>query len=93
MLTDREDLLQDILQYLNKVRTRTTYGVVAKLLGVNPRSVGQLLGERRPDASWVVNSTTGNPTDYSEEEKHPDLYRTDRIITSAEVISRNLNVL
>jgi len=86
------ELIAAILEYLNEARIRTTYGVVAKILGVNPRSVGQLLGERRPEASWVVNTKTKDPTDYTEDEKHPDLYRTDRIITSAEVIKRNINL-
>lgn len=88
----QDELIAVILKYLNETRTRTTYGVVADILGVNPRSVGQLLGERRPEASWVVNAKTKHPTDYTEDEKHPDLYRTDRIITSTEVIKRNLKL-
>tara|TARA_R110002073_G_scaffold3998_4_gene26939 strand:- start:968 stop:1240 length:273 start_codon:yes stop_codon:yes gene_type:complete len=87
---DKEQTLNQILDYLNKVKTRTTYGVVAELLGVIPQSVGQHLGEKRPEVSWVVNGTTKEPTGYSEAEKHPDLYRTDRVIESAEVIRRNL---
>ncbi|MDA9049971.1 hypothetical protein OAD22_03925 [Pseudomonadales bacterium] len=81
-----------ILVYLNKVTTRCTYGAVAKVLGINARSVSQLLGEHRPEASWVVSATSGDPTDYLDSEKHPELYRTTRIITSAEVLKRNLGL-
>jgi hypothetical protein len=81
-----------ILQYLNKVKTRCTYGVIAQIIGVNTQSVGRLLGERRPEASWVVSEKTKEPTGYLDEEKHPDLYRTKRIIKSAEVIRRNLGI-
>ncbi|RLA42688.1 MAG: hypothetical protein DRR42_22985 [Gammaproteobacteria bacterium] len=79
-----------ILIYLNEVKTRCTYAAVAEFLGVSPQSVGQLLGKRRPEASWVVNSKTGDPTDYLDSEKDPELYRTDRIIKSADVLRRNL---
>ena len=87
-----EDKVKAILDYLNQVETRCTYGAVAGVLGVNPKSVGSHLGERRPYASWVVNSQTHEPTDYTEAEKHPNLYRTDRIIKSVEVLRRNLGV-
>ena len=81
-----------VLEYLNRVKTRCTYGAVAEVLGVNSRSVGKYLGDRRPEASWVVNAQTGEPTDYLESEKHPDLYRTDRVIGSGEVLKRNLGI-
>ena len=89
---DNQQTLKVILDYLNEVKTRTTYGVVAQLLGVHPMSLGKLLGEKRPEASWVVNAGTKDPTDYSDEEKHPELYRTERMITSADVIRRNLKL-
>ncbi|MEO1081755.1 MAG: hypothetical protein AAFY29_19510 [Pseudomonadota bacterium] len=87
-----DEKVKAILDYLNKVETRCTYGAVADVLGVDPKSVGSYLGERRPYASWVVNSRTHEPTDYTDAEKHPNLYRTDRIIESAEVLRRNLGV-
>jgi hypothetical protein len=87
-----EDKVRIIVEYLNRVKTRCTYGVVAEILGVNSQSVGLHLGERRPEVSWVVNAKTGDPTDYIDSEKHPELYRTDRIIKSAEVLRRNLGV-
>ena len=92
MSEDRAATLQRIIDYLNETKTRTTYGVIAELLGVNPRQVGQLLGDKRPEASWVVNGKTREPTDYSDAEKHADLYMTERIIESAEVFRRNLGI-
>ncbi len=83
--------IDKILEYLNHVKTRCTYGAVAKVLGTNSQSVGKYLGEKRPEASWVVNATTGEPTGYLETEKHPELYRTDRIIASHEVLLRNIH--
>jgi hypothetical protein len=87
-----DEKLELIISYLNKVKTRCTYGVVAEIIGTNSQSVGKRLGERRPEASWVVNASTGDPTGYSGSEKHPELYRTDRIIESAEVLRRNIGV-
>ena len=87
-----QEKVATILDYLNKVKTRCTYGAVAEVLGVSSRSVATLLGERRPEASWVVNAKTGNPTDYLEDEKHPELYRTSRIIKASEVLRRNLGL-
>lgn len=84
--------LKDIVDYLNSVETRCTYGVIAEILEVNVQSVGAMLGNRCPWASWVVNAKTGEPTDYSESEKHPNLYRKKHIIKSAEVIRRNLEL-
>lgn len=81
-----------ILTYLNETKTRCTYGAVADAIGVKARSVGQMLGSRRPEASWVVSLKTGEPTGYAENEKHPDLHRTSRIIQSAEVLRRNLDI-
>ena len=45
------------------------------LTGDIARGVSVLLGERRPRASWVVSSQDLEPTDYSPQEKHPELYR------------------
>ena len=65
--------IEDILSYLNAARVRCTYGAVAEAIGVHPRSVGRLLGNRRKKTSWVVNARTGEPTGYAPDEKHPRL--------------------
>ncbi len=41
---------------------------------------------------WFVSTTSGDPMRYTDNEKHPDLYRTTRIITSAKVLKRNLDL-
>jgi hypothetical protein len=40
----------------------------------------------------LVNYGTGEPAGYTDKDKHPDLYRTKRIIKSAEVLTRNLDL-
>jgi hypothetical protein len=87
-----EEKIELIIEYLNKVKTRCTYGAVAEIIGTNSQSVAKYLGERRPEISWIVNANTGDPTGYSDSEKHPELYRTRRMIVSAEVLRRNLGV-
>ena len=67
--------LSEILQFLNDQQVRATYGAVADVLGVIPRSLGALLGPRTPEASWIVSAATGLPTDYSQNETHPALLR------------------
>ena len=50
---------------------------------MHPVNVGRALGDRSPRKSWVVNATTHEPTRYAADQKHPDLYRTDRVIKTA----------
>ena len=87
-----QDKITVIIDYLNKVKTRCTYNAAAKALGITPQALKKLLGDRRPENSWLVNSGTGNPAGYTDEEKHSELHRTKRIITSAEVLTRNLDL-
>ena len=87
-----QDKITVVIDYLNRVKTRCTYNAAAKALGITPQALKKLLGERRPEISWLVNSGTGDPAGYADNEKHPELYRTKRIITSAEVLTRNLDL-
>ena len=87
-----QDKIKIVVDYLNEVKTRCTYNAAAKALGITPQALRKLLGERRPEASWLVNVGTEEPAGYSDEEKHPELYRTERIIKSAEVLTRNLDL-
>ena len=73
---------QAILDALNREKTRATYGAVAEILGVPARSVGQILGMRRQEASWVVNGDSGQPTDYQPHQLHPELTRRSVIVRS-----------
>ncbi|MFT4729562.1 MAG: hypothetical protein ACI9UN_004080 [Granulosicoccus sp.] len=81
-----------IRDYLNEVKTRCTYNAAAQAIGVKPAEFKKLMGERGPENSWFVNTGAGEPVGYAEEEKHPELYRTKRIIKSAEVLKRNLGL-
>jgi len=87
-----QDKITLVVDYLNKVTTRCTYNAAAKALGITPSALKKLLGGRRPEISWFVNSGTGEPAGYADDEKHPELYRTKRIIKSAEVLTRNLDL-
>ena len=74
--------LDDVIAFLNAERVRATYGAVAETVGVPARSLGALLGDRRRDASWIVNASTGLPTDYAPEDAHPDLLSSGEVIAS-----------
>ena len=87
-----EEKITVVVDYLNEVTTRCTYNAAAKALGITPQALKKQLGDRQPEKSWLVSSGTGEPVGYSDEEKHPELHRTKRIITSAEVLTRNLNL-
>ncbi|MFT6285613.1 MAG: hypothetical protein ACJAYC_000837 [Halieaceae bacterium] len=86
-MLDKVDIIRE---YLNDVKTRCTYNAAAQAIGVKPAELKKLLGDRTPESSWFVNTGAGEPVGYSDEEKHPELYRTNRIIKSAEVLTRNL---
>ena len=81
-----------VRDYLNEVKTRCTYNAAAKALGIKPVELKKLLGDRSPENSWFVNTGAGEPVGYGDEEKHPELYRAKRVITAAEVLTRNLNL-
>ena len=76
------DQVDEILEFLNEKRIRCTYTAVAEVIGTNAQSVSHYLGRMRPEASWVVSKKYGTPTGYSENERHPDLLRTEKIIQS-----------
>tara|TARA_R110001592_G_scaffold71444_2_gene218440 strand:+ start:6944 stop:7210 length:267 start_codon:yes stop_codon:yes gene_type:complete len=88
-MLDKVNIIRD---YLNLVKTRCTYNAAAKALGLTPAEFKKLLGDRIPETSWFVNTSAGEPVGYSDNEKHPELYRTKRIIKSAEVLTRNLDL-
>ena len=86
------DKINIVRDYLNAVKTRCTYNAAAQALGITPAEFKKLLGDRRPENSWFVNTGAGEPVGYADNEKHPELYRTKRIIKSAEVLTRNLDL-
>ena len=87
-----QDKITLIRDYLNEVKTRCTYNAAAQAIGVKPTEFKKLIGDRNPENSWFVNTGAGEPVGYSDDEKHPELYRTKRIIKSAEVLTRNLGL-
>jgi len=87
-----QDKITVIRDYLNKVKTRCTYNAAAKALGITPPQLKKLLGDKTPENSWFVNTGAGEPVGYADDEKHPELYRTKRIIESAGVLTRNLDL-
>jgi hypothetical protein len=84
--------LTEILTFLNDARARATYGAVASVLGVPPRSMADMLGARRPEASWVVNPDTGLPLDYEQADWHPDLLATAHVIRTANELTLQLTL-
>jgi len=87
-----QEKIDIVVNYLNDVKTRCTYNAAAKALGITPQALKKQLGEPRHEVSWLVNVGTEEPAGYSDEDKHPELYRTKRIIKSAEVLTRNLDI-
>ena len=87
--TLRRMTLDTILDYLNAVPVRATYGAVGDVLGVRPQVVPRLLGARRPEASWIVNGTTGEPTGYTPDQVDPRLAGT-HVIRSGDELRRSM---
>ena len=81
-----------IINYINKEKIRCTFDAAAKAAGITPQALKKQLGEPRPEVSWFVSPTSREPIRYTDDEKHADLYRTTRIITSANVLKRNLEL-
>jgi hypothetical protein len=77
--------IDEILEVLNRRRVRATYGAVGEVMRVPARSVSRWLGERRPEASWVVAKQTLRPTGYTDDELHPDLPGSRVVTTGAEL--------
>jgi hypothetical protein len=72
----------EVLMFLNDEKVRATYGAVADCIGVIPQAMGDRLGDRTPEASWVVSAEDGRPTGYTDSEIHPELFRSKEIISS-----------
>ena len=87
------DNITMVVNYLNEVKTRCTFNAAAEALGITTHALKKQLGDPSPETSWFVSATSGEPlARYKDSEKHPELYRTRRIITSSKVIKRNLGL-
>lgn len=87
-----QDKTSIVVDYINEVKTRCTFNAAAKALGITPQALKKQLGEPRPEISWFVSPTSREPMRYTDSQKHPELYRTTRIITSEKVLKRNLEL-
>lgn len=87
-----EEKVTLVVNYINEVKTRCTFNAAAEAIGITPQAFKKELGKSRPEASWFVSTTTSEPIGYTDEDKHPELYRITRIITSAKVLKRNLGL-
>lgn len=87
-----QEKITTIVNYLNEVKTRCTFNAAAESIGITSQALKKELGKPRPEISWFVSPTSGEPLRYADSDKHPELYRTRRIITSAKVLKRNLKL-
>ncbi|WP_161787600.1 DUF429 domain-containing protein [Pseudohaliea rubra] len=72
-----------MLKQLENGRQRCTYSCLARYLGVPRGKLITLLGERRPETSWIVNERTLRPTGFSQALEAPGLYDRQNVITDA----------
>jgi len=84
--------LAEILRFLNEEQVRATYGAVGEVLGVVSRSLGAVLGHRRPEASWIVNAESGLPTGYDQAEWHPALFSKSPIIRTGSELAMRMSL-
>ncbi len=79
-----------IISCLNKNKVRCTYSAVGDVLGIEAQSVAGLLGERRPEVSWVVSREKKEPTGYTDEQKHPELFSNLEVIDNGDDLRKLL---
>ena len=90
--SDVDPDVAEVLRFLNDTQTRATYTAMAEFLGSTAQSISSLLGDRRIEASWVVNARTGMPTGYPPGKRHPDLTSSAEIVRSGEALNLRLSV-
>jgi len=78
----KQETVRLVLKKLNERKIRCTYGAVADLLRVPPVGVSQYLGDKRPEASWVVGKSTKLPSGYAPSDYHPELLSSEYVIES-----------
>lgn len=82
--------VESVLACLNREQIRATYAAVAAVVGICPPAMGRALGDRRPEASWVVNAVSGMPTGYKPHQIHPEILRTPEIIRNPQELSERM---
>ena len=89
----KEEMMEQVLFVLNKYKIRATYSAVTSAIYPEyqdstsfVKGISQLLGNRRPYASWVVSKSTGKPTGYAEDECHRELFLNDTVLDADDLI-------
>ncbi len=82
--------MDSIISCLNKNKVRCTYSAVGDVLGIEAQSVAGLLGERRPEVSWVVSREKKEPTGYTDEQKHPELFSNPEVVDNGDDLRKLL---
>lgn len=74
--------IEEILNFLNRTKTRATYSAVGEVLGIPAKEVSNQLGPRSRRASWVVSTRSGKPTGYDDSDLDPALFTSERILST-----------
>jgi hypothetical protein len=75
--------IDEIVDILSAYSQRATYGAVAAVVGRSPRGLMQGRTRSARD-SWIVNSSTGLPTNYPPDLVDPRITERKAILSSAE---------
>ena len=81
------DLMDRIIDALDRHNQRATYGAVAAVVQSSPRTL--MTGRERDQRhSWIVSRQTGQPTGYAPELLHPNLTQSERVIETRVELER-----
>ena len=76
----RRDTVERILDFCNQEEIRVTYGAVAGVIKVLPRSIGNYLGARSKRSSWIVREDNHKPSGYLPNQIHENLCKNQKVI-------------
>ena len=86
----RRDTVERILDFCNQEEIRVTYGAVAGVIEVIPRSVGKYLGAPSKRSSWIVREDNHKPSGYKPNQIHENLFKNQKVIECAEELNVEL---
>ncbi len=87
---ERQERIEEILDFCNRNKIRVTYGAAAGISKVEPIGIGQYLGAKRPEASWVVSAKDEKPTGYDAIHRHKELFKRKYVIKTTEKLREAL---
>ena len=79
--------MDQIIDALDQRHQRATYGAVAAVLNMPPRTLMQGR-ERDQRHSWVVSRANGEPTGYQPEQLHPSLREHAEVLDNKEALTQ-----